>query len=173
MSFGQTIVVGLITAFVAALLTWAGHVLVASLQRRNEQARYFRERLLERYSEFVALASADLERAKALEAHLALRGLGCDKGVVGMLFEKRQALHFDLLRVSLQIRLFESDTCLTKTVEELANTQPWLPPNWGQQEYNDQFEKYRMDIAAFEKLMTEFVDKVLKKHSTKVGNTVA
>src|SRR5881628_3615988 len=103
MSLGQGIMVGLCTAVATALLAWLGHMLVAYLQRSNEKARYFREKLLERYSELVALATAELERAKAIEAIMAWGGKDGDYAEAAKIEEKRHALRLDLLRVSLQI----------------------------------------------------------------------
>lgn len=74
MSFGETIVVALCTAFATSLLSWLGHFLVAYLQRSNEQAKFLREKLLGRYSEFIAVASDDLERAKMQASCMALGG---------------------------------------------------------------------------------------------------
>ena len=57
MSFKQTLVIALCTAGSTALLAWLGQLLIAYLQRRNERAKYFREKLLERYSEFAAVTA--------------------------------------------------------------------------------------------------------------------
>src|SRR3989442_7136874 len=135
MSLEQTIIVSLCTAVATALLGWPGYMLVAYLQRRNEQARYFREKLLEHYSELVALATAELERAKAVEAIMVLHGKDGDYADVAKIEEKRHGLRLDLLRLSLQIKLFETDESLTKQVEDLAKAQPFMvfpfPPHWG------------------------------------------
>jgi hypothetical protein len=103
-TFGETIVVGLCTAFAAALLTWTGHFLIAHLQRGNEQTKFFREKLLDRYSEFVAFASADLERARSQAAGMALGGKDQDYVEHAKLDDKRHSIRVELLRLSLQIR---------------------------------------------------------------------
>jgi hypothetical protein len=171
-SLAEAIIVGLCTAVATAFLAWLGHMLVAYLQRNNEKARYFRERLLERYSELVALATAELERARAVESIMALGGKDEDYAEAAKIEAKRHALRLDLLRVSLQIKLFETDDSLTKRVEELAKAQPFMafpfPPHWGEGNYNERFDKYKLDIAAFEEQLTELVSAVLQRHSANV-----
>ena len=171
MTFGETIVVGLCTAFVAALLTWAGHFLVAYLQRGTEQTKFFREKLLDRYSEFVALASADLERARTQASGMALGGKDPDYTELAKLDDKRHSIRLDLLRISLQIRLVEQDEVLAVKVQELAKAQPFMafpvPPRWGEGNYSERFENFQSEIGAFEKVLQELVTAVLAKHSAR------
>jgi hypothetical protein len=63
------------------------------------------------------------------------------------------------------------DESLTKRVEDLAKSQPFMafpfPPQWGEGNYNERFDKYKLDIATFEKQLTELVAAVLQRHSAK------
>lgn len=171
MTFGETIVVGFCTAFTAALLTWAGHFLVAYLQRGTEQTKFFREKLLDRYSEFVAVASADLERARTQDAGMALGGKDQDYTELAKLDDKRHSIRLDLLRLSLQIRLMEQDDALATKVQELAKAQPFMafpfPPRWGEGNYSERSDKFQSEISAFEKLLHDLVSAVLAKHSAR------
>jgi hypothetical protein len=171
MSLGQAIIVGLCTAVATALLAWLGHILVAYLQRGNESAKYFREKLLERYSEFVALAAADLQRARSVRAAMALGDKETDYTEAVKIEDKRHALRLDLLRASLQIRLLEADAALAKKVEELAKAQPFMafpfPARWGEGNYNERSDKFDSEIAAFDKQLAELIAAVLQQHSVR------
>ncbi len=171
MSFSETLILGICIAGTTALLGWLGQFLVAHLQRRTEKARYFREKLLERYSEFVALASAEVERARTIEAGMALRGRDENCSDLVKIEEQRHSLRLDLLRVSLQVKLFETDESLTKKVWLLAKSQPFMafpfPPKHGEGNYNERFDKYKLEVDTYEKSLTALVDDVLKTHSAK------
>jgi len=165
MSLEQAILVGVCSAFLA----WLGHMLVAYLQRDNERAKYFRERLLERYGELVALGAAELERAKTVESGMAIGAPGNDFTLLVEVEAKRPHLRLDLLRVSLQIRLFEPDPELAKRVEDFARSQPFMvfpfPPQWREGSYSQRFDTYKADVIAFERKLGELVEAVLKQHS--------
>jgi hypothetical protein len=155
----------------SALLTWLGYFLVAYLQRGNEQTKYFREKLIDRYSEFVAVAVADLERAKAQASGMALGGRDQDYSEMAKLDERRHAIRLDLLRLALQIRMLEQDAALGDKVQELAKAQPFMafpfPPRWGEGTYNERFEKFQSEIGVFEKQLLELTDAVVAKGSTR------
>jgi hypothetical protein len=165
MPLEHAIIVGFCTAFATLL----GHVLVANLQRGNERTKYFREKLLDKYSEFVALGAADLERARLVRAAMALGGKNPDYTEAAKTEDKLHTLRLDLLRASLQIRLLEADVSLGKLVEELANRQPFMiypfPPRFGEGNYEERSNKFDTDIAAFEKKLTELIEAVLRQHS--------
>ena len=169
MSLEQAIIVGLCTAVATASLAWLGHMLVAYLQRDNERAKYFRERLLERYAELVALGAAELERAKTVESGMAIGAPNSDFGPMSEVEAKRHQLRLDLLRVSLQIRLYEPDPELAKRVADFASSQPFMafpfPPQWGQRNYSERFDEYKKAVIAFEKQLGELVEAVLKQHA--------
>ena len=96
MTFGQTVVVGLCTAFGSAVLTWLGYFLVGYLQRGNDETKFFREKLIDRYSEFVAVVAADLERARTQAAGMALGGKDHEYTELARLDDKRHAIRLDL-----------------------------------------------------------------------------
>ena len=160
----ETVVGSLITSVCTAFL-------VAYLQRGNEQTKFFREKLLDRYSEFVALAAADLVRALAVNATMGNGGKDTDYAEAAKIEEKRHILRLDLLRASLQIRLLETDDTLAKKVEEIAKSQPFMafpfPPRWGDGNYNERSDKFDAEIAAFDKLLSELVSAVLQRHSAR------
>jgi hypothetical protein len=164
MTFTETVVVAMCTVFATQILNWGGHLVVAYLQRGNERLKFFREKLLDRYSEFVAVATADLERGKSLLAALAFSGRGPEWDArLAEIDSRRHTLRLDLLRLSLQIRLLEQDGALTSKVEGLAKAQPFMPPG----EYFERFNELRGGIESFEKQLSELVDAVLAKHSTR------
>lgn len=173
MSFGETVVIGFLTASTSALLTWLGHFVVAYLQRRNEHVKFYREKLLDRYSDFVAVASTDLERARTQAAGMVLGKEDQDYSEMAKLDERRHSIRLDLLRLSLQIRLLEKECALTKEVQSLAKAQPFMafpfPPRWGEGSYNERFDKFQSEIGTFEKQLLELIDSVLNKHSGKEG----
>ncbi len=106
LTFIKTIFVALITAVISSLLT-------SYLQRRNEQNKFLRDKLIDRYSEFVAIASAELDRAK-MQAATALNGRE-DQDYTDLIHSTHQLMrstHAQLARLYLQIRLLESDKFL-------------------------------------------------------------
>lgn len=174
MSLGQAIIVGLCTAVATAVLAWLGHMLVAYLQRGNERTRYLRERLLDRYSEFVALAATDLDRARTVRAAMALGGKDTDYTEAAKVEDKRHTLRVDLLRASLQIRLLEADATLARRVEELAKGQPFMaypfPARWGVGNYNELSDKFDAEIAAFDTQLAGLTAAVLQQHSVRASS---
>jgi len=146
-----------------------GQLLIAYLQRRNERAKYFREKLLERYSEFAALVAADLERARSVRSAMALGDKDGDYAEAKKIEDKRHTLRLDLLRASLQIRLIESDASLAKRVEVMAKAQPFMafpfPPRWHEGNYDERSERFDSEIAAFDKQLVELIEAVLQKRS--------
>ena len=64
MTIWQTVIVALTalaSAFISAFLT-------TYFQRWNEQVKFSRDKLFDKYSDFVAIVSADLDRAKTQAA---------------------------------------------------------------------------------------------------------
>lgn len=142
---------------------------MAYLQRGNEQTKFFREKLLDRYSEFVAVAAADLERAKTQAAGMALGSKDQDYTELAKLDDKRQAIQLDLLRLLFQIELLEQDATLAGKASALAKAQPFMafpfPPRWREGNYNERFDKFQSEISAFEEQLSEFVAAMVAKRS--------
>jgi len=116
------------------------------------------------YSELVGFAVSEFKRAQSEEATIQLELPGYRQEVV-KLQQRRQCLCLDLRRISSQIRLLETDDSLRCKVEQIAEAQPWMPPNWGQQNYSQQLAKFKEDIATFENLLENLIDKVREVHS--------
>jgi hypothetical protein len=165
-SFRETLTIGLFSASAAGVVAWLGYALSAFLQRHNDRVRYRREKLLERYSEFVGSASAVVELARQVESYVELVGGKINNADLEHLQAKRHELRSCLSRVAFQIRLFEHHQPMKSKVQDIANSQPYLMPNWGQTNYTDQFEQYKDKIALFEKKVIELTDAVLRTYSS-------
>jgi hypothetical protein len=169
MTLNETLTVALLSSVTGGMISLFGHILIAKLQKGNEQSKFFREKLLDRYAEFVAVASADLERAKTQQACMAIHNDGHDLTELDKLGVERHSLHRDLVRLSMQIRLMEEDSPLFEKVQGVTKLQPFMaypfPPRWGQGSYTERAEKFDSDIASLEKLLSEFVEEVQNKHS--------
>jgi hypothetical protein len=164
---GKSIAV-LLSAAVVGALTLLGHYCVSLMQRRNERAKYYREKLLDRYAELITIASAEVERVKSIEACMAI-GSPNGKHEEGFeLDQKRHPARVDLLRVSMQITLFETDAILIEKVEKIAKSQPFMvfafPPRFGEGNYDDRFDKYQADIRAYESQLVDLVATVRNIH---------
>ena len=142
---------------------------MAYLNRENERAKFLREKLLALYSEFVAVASADLDRARMEAAAIFFGSEDLDR--MKELDDKRQANRRDLSRLALQIRLVESDLLLSLRVKALASSQPYMvsrfPPRMGDEKYGDSFDKFKADTDEFAKKLEDFVEDVLKTRAVK------
>ena len=157
MSFGETLVVAILTALATASLTlW--------VERKKENNRY----LLERYSELVGIAIDELERVKSMSAALAIGSDDAYNSVLE-LHLKRHGLRAGLQRVALQIRLCETDQSLAKKASQLANAQPTLflgiRPRIGNESDDRRAEQFNKDIISFENCINELIDSVLQVHS--------
>lgn len=163
LTFIETIIVALITVIITSLLT-------NYLQRRSEQIKFLRDKLIDRYSEFVATASAELDRAK-MQKSTALSGQeGQDyTDLIQSTHQLMRSNRAQLNRLSLQIRLFEQDDLLNKMVQEITKDQPvmmfLLPPEWKDSSYNERFNKFDSEINLFEQNLSDLVNLVLTKHS--------
>jgi hypothetical protein len=140
------------------------------LQMLFRRIQYRHEKLLDRYAEFVAAASAELDRAKSLEAGLALGGREGDHSELIKLDDKRHESRQDLSRIAFQIRILEKDPVLIKKVLDLIKAQPFMafaiPSRFGEGSYDERFDKYKLKSIEFEKLLMELMDTILKNHQT-------
>jgi hypothetical protein len=171
-TFAETVLIGLCTAFTTSLLAWPGYFPLAYLQRRNEQSKFFREKLLDCYAEFFAVAVADLERARAQAAGMALGRKDQDYTELAKLDERRHSIRLDLLRLALQIRLLEQDKALADMVQELAKAQPFMAfpftPRWDEGSYNERFDEFLSEIGGFEMQLLELIAAVVAKRPVRV-----
>lgn len=163
LTFIETIIVALITAVISSILT-------NYLQRRSEQIKFLRDKLIDRYSEFVAAASAELDRAKMQKATALSGQEGQDyTDLIQSTHQLMRSNRTHLNRLSMQIRLLEQDDLLNTMVKELAKDQPFmmflLPPKWKDSSYNEQFNKFDSEINLFEEKLSDLVNFVLTKHS--------
>lgn len=174
MTFGETIVIGITISFTTALLTWLGQFIVAYLQQRNDKIRFFREKIIDRYSEFVAVGSADITRAKMQYAGVQISLKDQDCMELAKLDDKRRLNRFDLFRLALQIKLFEQDKKLIGKIQELTETQPFmmtlLPPRLEDSKYQERLDRFQSDIDLFEQNLSELVSMIITKHSKDVQN---
>lgn len=168
MTFWQTVIVALTaltSAFISAFLT-------TYLQRRNEQIKFIRDKLIDRYSEFVAICSADLSRAN-IQASIAqtYQAEQDYKDLIHGTYQSMKSNQLELARLSLQIRLLESDEELKKKVKELEKSQPFmmflLPPQWNDISYKEQFNKFESEINLFEQNLSDLVNTILAKQKAK------
>lgn len=158
MTFWETVSVALITAITSTFLTtyW---------QRLNEQIKFSRDKLFDRYSDFIATASADLDRAKK---QAAIASIGQEQDYTALDQSTHQAIksnHAELARLSLQIRLLESNEVLKQKVKQIEKSQPFmvllLPPKWNDPLYQERFNKFESEINLFEKNLSDLADAVL------------
>src|SRR5262245_2853093 len=127
MSYAEATFVAIVAAVTTALLSWLGHFVNAYAQRQNEQAKFFREKLLERYSELIASVTADIDRARSQAAAMALGKKDEEYTKEAMkLDEKRHVVRVDLLRLSLQIKLLDDEPQLADRLTGLAKRQPFM-----------------------------------------------
>ncbi|WP_020472986.1 hypothetical protein [Zavarzinella formosa] len=166
MTFEQSLCIGLAVASTAGFFSVLAQFVIAYLQRRNEQKKYFREKLLDRYSEFFSEAAKDLERAKDEHSTIAHGG----KYPEGMesLDSARKTSRVQLLRLSFWVWLVERDPILCNKIEKLANSQPFMalrvPVEWGQVGYQKRFDKFKEDINTFEQEIISIIDLIRSRH---------
>jgi hypothetical protein len=145
-------------------------VAVQWLQMVFRRIQYRHEKLLDRYAEFVAAASAELDRAKSLEGGLALGGREGDHSEIIKLDNKRHESRRDLSRIAFQTRILEKDPVLIQKVLDVVKAQPFMafaiPPHFGEGNYDERFDKYKLNSVEFEKLLMELIDAILKKHQS-------
>jgi hypothetical protein len=173
MGFYQAICVALVAGLFAATSTVIGHWFLTYLQRKNEERKHQRERLHERYSELVAIATDDIERAKTLQAMIALSGANDAyperaKRVMALENQRRKNGR-ELTRVFFQTRLLERDKSLIAKIKALVPAQPFLalpwPPQMGKGSYNERFDAFQKQIREFEQMLGDISDAVVLKHS--------
>ncbi len=132
MTIWQTVIVALTalaSAFISAFLT-------TYFQRRNEQVKFSRDKLFDKYSDFVAILSADLDRAKTQSAIANIENKQQQdyKDLAQSTYQSMKSNCVELARLSLQIRLLESNEVLKQKVKQLEKSQPsmifLLPPKW-------------------------------------------
>ena len=170
----DTLMFAFCTSLFTALFSWVGFALVAAFQRKNEGRRYFRERLIEYYSELVALASEDLDRAAKVRAGLELgqesdKYSAEDEARLNELEAKRHSIQLNLLRAAMKLRLFENNEALSKKAELLAKSQPFMtfpfPPKWGKGNYDERFDEYCNSISKYDALLMSMINDVRKSHT--------
>jgi hypothetical protein len=155
----------LLARFVSGALTV---LLTQALQSFFRRLQYSREKLLDRYAEFVAVASSEIERLKSLEAGIVMFPLGGDHSALASLDSQRHEIRRELSKISFQIRILESDRELAAMVAKVAASQPYMTfalPPYESVNYHDRLEKFGVDIRAFEQLVSDLVGRVLKVHA--------
>lgn len=139
------------------------------LQTLFRRGQYRHEKLMDRYAELISTASADLDRAKSLEAGMALSGRDGDYGELLKLEEQRHGLRRDLQRAALLIRMIESEPDLNEKVENLVKRQPFMafpiPPTWGEGNFDERFTQFKSDVVQFETCLSSLADAVLEHHA--------
>lgn len=153
-------------ALLAGVVTIVGHFVLTWLQGRNDEKRHRRERLTDRYSELVAIVTAEIHRAKAAREFFDDNTYDLQDGweLEADFLAKRTAIQLDLTRIAFQIRLLEDDWALAQEVRELANTVPKLTPGTHIKplEFLCLFDP---QIDKFEAIFKRIVDGVIAKHS--------
>lgn len=147
-------------AFASHLLAGAigGAVCGSVLQHFFQRRRYFSEQLMVKYSELVGVASAEIDRAKSVEAVFKTCNPSQDEGsraFLRKLYEERDTFRRDLARLCMQIQLLETNSDLALKVKELAKAQPFfLGGGWyGDGNFNERMEKYEEEIRTYERLL--------------------
>ena len=151
--------------FIGVAVAWA----TQWLQTFFKRSQYRHEKLMDRYADFVASAVTDLDRAKSQASGMVLGRVDQDyTELASQLDNKRHSNRLDLLRLSLQIRLLESDITLAQNVEQLANNQPFMsfpfPPHWHKGNYNERFDEFQNAILMFENQLQELTAAVFARH---------
>ncbi|HOW76061.1 MAG TPA: hypothetical protein P5102_13670 [Candidatus Competibacteraceae bacterium] len=160
MSLSQTIIISL-KALISALMS---AFLTNYLQRRNEQIKFSRDKLFDRYSEFVAVASADLFRARMQLALAERKFQEENKDLIDNAYQSMKSNKMELSRLSLQIRLLESDEQLKRKVQQIEKSQPFMfflfPPK-SDSDYQGKLNKFDSDINLFEQSFFDLANMVL------------
>lgn len=129
-----------------------------------------RERLLNRYADFIAVASNERLRAESFRAGLALWADGRDPAPMHALDMQRLDYSRELARVALQIRALEPDRELRDMVTWLASSQPFeaylFPPRWHEGNYNERSERFDGQIAEYGRRLEALTDRVLRAHGS-------
>ena len=141
-------------------------LVVQHIQAIYQRDNYRREKLQERYAEFAALLSLDIERSKDVDSIIISEM--CEPDVIVRLEQRRHELRRELGKVALQIRLLEPDQELSGEVAKLARSQPFrpllLPPRWGQGNYDERAREFSTAIREFEKEVDALTERVVRKH---------
>jgi hypothetical protein len=129
------------------------------------------EKLLELYTELVAIAATELDRVKSIEASIAIGDPKGEYTEALKLDHQRHSARADLLKVTSQLKLYETDQDLLEKAEGIAKSQPFMsftfPPRFGEGNYNERFDKYQADVRAFESLLQNLIATIRKTHPPK------
>lgn len=157
--FLSSLAIGLVGVFVGGYI-----------QRTNEKYKFFREKRLDKYSEFLVILASEYERAKTLASAMVTSPTEMSdemKDDVKKLEQTRHSNREALLRLSYQIQILEADHRIKCKVKELADSQPFMaypfPVKWGQGSYNERFEKFEAEIALFKKNVEDLLAIVSSK----------
>ena len=150
-----------LTALLSALMS---AFLTNYLQRRNEQVKFSRDKLFDRYSEFVATASADLFRARMQLTLAEGKSQEENKDLIDNTYQSMKSSKIELSRLSLQIRLLESDEKLKRKVQQIEKSQPFMaflfPPKCNS-DYQAKINKFDAEIELFEQNLLDLANMVL------------
>jgi hypothetical protein len=155
------VLIGFVTGAFSVLLTQA-------LQSFFRRLQYSHEKLLDRYSDFVAVASSEIGRLKSLEASITHSSREGDHSGLETLDNQRHEMRRELSKISFQIRILEPDRELAEMVAKVAADQPFMPfvvPPYAGLNYYDRLERFGSDIEAFEQLVSDLMGRVLKVHA--------
>jgi hypothetical protein len=149
---------------IGVIVAWATQALQTYFKRH--QYRY--EKLMDHYASFVAAVIDDIDRARTQASAMLLGSQDQDyTELAKQLDDKRHSSRLQLLRLSFQIRLLESEPDLAGHVDSLAKGQPFmafpLPPRWHKGNFNERFDEFQNEICKSEKLLGELVRAVLAK----------
>jgi hypothetical protein len=146
-------------------------LLTQYVQAAFHRGQFLHEKLMDRYSELMAVAVQELERAKALLSEIALYRGENDLPALVNLDQQRHDLRSQLVKLSFQIRLMEADRQLSRQVAKLAESQPFqpslVPPRYGEGNYNERENMFRKQINDFEVTLSGLTRRVLEKHARK------
>lgn len=147
---------------IGAIVAW----ITQALQTYFKRHQYRFEKLMDHYAAFVAAVVDDIDRAKTQASAMVLGGEDQNyTDLAKQLDAKRHSSRLQLLRLSFQIRLLESDPQLSGQVEGLVKCQPFMaypfPPRWHQGNFNERFDDFQKEICKSEQLLGELVRAVL------------
>jgi len=176
MLFAQTIQAGPLGA-INLLFGFLGGIGVALLvqvvQAYFRHRHYLTEKLLDRYAEFLGVASLAVDDATSLVSGLVFsRNVpqeAAGHSELSKVNSRRHERRRDLLRLSFQIRLLETNVDLLSKVQEVTDSLPFMafavPPSWHEGNYNERFEKYQNDIGNFKKKLNALTSAAFKVHA--------
>ena len=160
------IIGGLLTLFVQSVIQLLTH----NFTRQRES----RTRIVNAHAKLAALASNDLERARNVEALVALsRPQEGDESFEGWCAEisklgrRRDRLRERLTAARFQCLLYEGNKQLRDAIEHLAKEQPFIIPlgTWSSPDYQERLKEYKVKVDTYEAALHALCNAVLAHYS--------